>query len=140
MEWDGKNPPAGEKARINSREVHLKSTKLSGVSKRCCKRCNKRGQSLWPQVSQIRNGHRLSGGLRVKEPKAVPREGADSMAPSSSPSPGASGARLGTGTWFCPSPNSPGLCSSPVLPLCQRMITSFLSSPSANGLQTPSPW
>ena len=46
MEWDGKNPPAGEKARINSREVYLKSTKLSWVSKRCCKRRNKRGQSL----------------------------------------------------------------------------------------------
>lgn len=23
MEWDGKNPPAGEKARINGREVHF---------------------------------------------------------------------------------------------------------------------
>ena len=80
MEWDGKNPPAGEKARINGREVNLKSTELSGVSKRCRKRCNKRGQSLWPQVAQIRNGHRLSG-LRVKEPKAVPKEGADAMAP-----------------------------------------------------------
>ena len=56
------------------------------------------------------------------------------------PSPGALGAGLGTGTWLCPSPNSPGLCFSPVLPLCQRTITPFLSSPSASGLQTPSPW
>ena len=60
MEWDGKNPPAGEKARINGREVHLKSTELSGVSKRCRKRCNKRG---WMRELLEASGLRGLGGL-----------------------------------------------------------------------------
>ena len=45
-------------------------------------------------------------------------------------------AGLGAGTWLCPSPNSPGLSSSPVPSPHQRMITPFLSSPSSRGLQT----
>lgn len=71
----------------------------------------------------------MSGSLRVTEQKAVPREGVDAMGPSPSPSLGASGAGLGAATWLCPSPNSPGLSSSPVLPPHQRMITPFSPAP-----------